>query len=169
LNRSRLLFEIVNGIRDVCGKDFLIGVRLSPEKFGMELKEVKALCKRLVDEENIDFLDISLWDCFKLPEDIHFQDLSLLEHFTEMDYKHVKLTVAGKISNAKEAGQILDVGVDFVTIGRSGILHHDFPIKVMENPDFIPVETPVSEEHLRKEGLSDTFINYMKRWPNFVK
>ncbi|MCP4884830.1 MAG: NADH:flavin oxidoreductase [Flavobacteriales bacterium] len=169
LNRSRLLFEIVNGIRDVCGKDFLIGVRLSPEKFGMELKEVKGLCKRLVDEENIDFLDISLWDCFKLPEDIQFQDLSLLEHFTEMDYKHVKLTVAGKINNAKEAGQILDAGVDFVTIGRSGILHHDFPIKVMENPDFIPVKTPVSEEHLRKEGLSDTFITYMKRWPNFVK
>ena len=59
-NRSRLLFEIVNSIRAACGKDFLLGVRLSPEKFGMELSEVKTLCKRLVDEGNVDFLDISL-------------------------------------------------------------------------------------------------------------
>ena len=168
-NRSRLLFEIVDGIRDVCGKDFLIGVRLSPEKFGMELAEVKTICKRLVDEGKIDFLDISLWDCFKLPEDPQYQDHSLLEHFTAMDFKHVKLTVAGKISNGKEARQILDAGVDFVTIGRSGILHHDFPLKVIENQDFQPVQLPVSKDYLRKEGLSDTFISYMNRWPNFVK
>ena len=168
-NRSRLLFEIVNSIRAACGKDFLLGVRLSPEKFGMELSEVKTLCKRLVDEGNVNFLDISLWDCFKLPEESEFQDRSLLEHFTQLDLKQVKLTVAGKIRNGKEVRQILETGVDFVTIGRSAILHHDFPVKVMENPDFIPVETPVSKTHLRKEGLSDRFIGYMNRWPDFVK
>ena len=167
-NRARLLFEIVNSIREACGKDFLIGVRLSPEKFGMDLAEVKALCKRLVDEGNVDFLDISLWDCFKLPEDSQFQDRSLLEHFTQLDLKQVKLTVAGKIRNGKEVRQILDAGVDFVTIGRSAILHHDFPVRVMEDPDFIPVETPVSKAHLQKEGLSDAFIGYMNRWPDFV-
>ncbi len=167
-NRARLLFEIVTGIRDACGKDFLLGVRLSPEKFGMDLTEAKTICKKLADEGNIDFLDISLWDCFKLPEEIQFQDQSLLEHFTELDLKQVKLTVAGKISNGKEVLQILDAGVDFVTIGRSAILHHDFPVKVIENPDFVPVKMPVSKERLRKEGLSDTFIDYLNRWPNFV-
>jgi len=167
-NRARLLFEIVNSIREACGKGFLLGVRLSPEKFGMDLAEVKALCKRLVDEGNVDFLDISLWDCFKLPEDSQFQDRSLLEHFTQLDLKQVKLTVAGKIRNGKEVRQILDAGVDFVTIGRSAILHHDFPVRVMEDPDFIPVETPVSKAHLQKEGLSDAFIGYMNRWPDFV-
>ncbi len=168
-NRSRLLFEIVDGVRKTCGKDFLLGVRLSPEKFGMELSEVKTLCKRLVDEGNVDFLDISLWDCFKLPEDPKYQNISLLEHFTSLDFKQVKLTVAGKISKAKEVQQILDAGVDFVTIGRSAILHHDFPVKVIENPDFEPIQIPVSKAYLRKEGLSDTFIDYMNRWPNFVQ
>lgn len=168
-NRSRLLFEIVDGVRKACGKDFLLGVRLSPEKFGMELSEVKTLCKRLVDEGNVDFLDISLWDCFKLPEDPKHQNISLLEHFTSLDFKQVKLTVAGKISNAKEVQQILDSGVDFVTIGRSAILHHDFPVKVIENPDFEPIQIPVSKAYLRKEGLSDTFITYMKRWPDFIQ
>jgi len=168
-NRSRLLFEIVDGVRKACGKDFLLGVRLSPEKFGMELSEVKTLCKRLVDEGNVDFLDISLWDCFKLPEDPKHQNISLLEHFTSLDFKQVKLTVAGKISKAKEVQQILDSRVDFVTIGRSAILHHDFPVKVIENPDFEPIQIPVSKAYLRKEGLSDTFITYMKRWPDFIQ
>ena len=167
-NRSRLLFEIVDGIRLACGKKFLLGVRLSPEKFGMELTEIKNLCKRFIEEGKIDFLDISLWDSFKLPEDVNFQNHTLLEHFTSLDLKQVKLTVAGKIRNGREVQQILDLGVDFITIGRSAILHHDFPAKVIENPDFTPKKTPVSKEYLRNEGLSDTFIAYMNRWPNFV-
>lgn len=168
-NRARLLFEIVNGIRVACGPEFLLGVRLSPEKVGMDIAEVKTICRQLIDEGNIDFLDISLWDCFKLPEDPQYQHLSLLEHFTNLDFKNVKLTVAGKISNGKEVRQILGAGVDFVTIGRSAILHHDFPVKVIENPNFEPIQIPVSKAYLRKEGLSDTFITYMKRWPDFVK
>ena len=167
-NRSRLLFEIIEGIREACGKNFILGVRLSPEKFGMELSEIKKLCSQFAEEAKIDFLDISLWDSFKLPEDSRFQNITLLEHFTSLDLKQVKLTVAGKIRNGQEVRQILDAGVDFVTIGRSAILHHDFPVKVIENPDFKSIETPVSKEYLHNEGLSDTFISYLGRWPNFV-
>jgi hypothetical protein len=64
---------------------------------------------------------------------------------------------------------VLEAGIDFVTIGRSAILHHDFPQKFIENPSFMPVENPVSEDYLKSEGLSKTFINYMKRWEGFVK
>ena len=55
-----------------------------------------------------------------------------------------------------------------MTIGRSGILHHDFPAKVINDPNFEPIQTPVSKEYLKKEGLGDNFVEYMKRWPNFV-
>ena len=37
-NRARLLFEIVNGIRQACGPEFLLGVRLSPERFGIRFE-----------------------------------------------------------------------------------------------------------------------------------
>jgi 2,4-dienoyl-CoA reductase-like NADH-dependent reductase (Old Yellow Enzyme family) len=168
LNRSRLLFEIIDGIREKCGKDFLLGVRLSPEKFGLDLQEIKSICQQLIDDHLIDFLDISLWDCFKMPEDNNYQNLSLLEHFTSLNFKNVLLTVAGKIKSGKDVHKILNSGVDFVTIGRSGILHHDFPIKVIENPNFEPVEIPVSEQYLFNEGLSKKFITYMRRWPDFV-
>lgn len=167
-NRSRLLFEIVDGIRAKCGKNFLLGVRLSPEKFGMDIQEIRSISQQLIDDHAIDFLDISLWDCFKHPDDIKYQDRSLLEHFTSLDRKHVLLTVAGKIRSGKDVHNILQTGVDFVTIGRSGILHHDFPIKVIDNPDFEPTETPVSEKYLFQEGLSRKFIDYMRKWPDFV-
>lgn len=168
-NRARLLFEIVNSIREKCGSKFLLGVRLSPERFGMKLREVKKIVQRLIDEGNIDFLDISLWDTFKLPEEEEHQNQSLLEHFTHLDRRSVKLTVAGKIRSGREVKKVLEAGVDFVSIGRSAILHHDFPKLVMENSGFTPVETPVSSDYLRKEGLGENFIKYMQRWDGFVR
>jgi 2,4-dienoyl-CoA reductase-like NADH-dependent reductase (Old Yellow Enzyme family) len=168
-NRSRLLFEIVEGIRESCGRDFLLGVRLSPERFGMDLIEAKETCERLIGTGNIDFLDISLWDCSKLSEDEKHQDRSRLQHFTELERNDVKLTVAGKIRSGKDVQKVLDAGVDFVTIGRSAILRHDFPLQVIDNQNFETVETPVSKEYLRKEGLGDAFIEYMGRWPDFTE
>ena len=169
VNRSRLLFEIVDAIREKCGKNFLLGVRLSPERFGMDIEEVKWVCQRLIDTENIDFLDISLWDCFKLPYDEKYQNITLLEHFKNLDFKKVKWTVAGKISNAVNVQKILNAGVDFVSIGTSAILHHNFPKLVIDNPAFNPIAIPVSEEYLKKEGLGKKFIEYLKRRANFVK
>ena len=167
-NRSRILFEILKEIRDAYGGDFLLGVRLSPERFGMDLSEVKILSQQLIDTGMIDFLDISLWDSFKHPEGESKGGKTLLEHITELDYKDVHLTVAGKIYGASEVQKILNAGVDFVTIGRSAILHHDFPARVIQDSAFRPIETPVSTEHLKQEGLSDKFIHYMRRWKGFV-
>lgn len=167
-NRARIIFEIIDGIRQACGEQFLLGIRLSPEKAGMDVMEVRSVCQRLIDEGKIDFLDISLWDSFKLPEDERYQDKTLLEHFSSLDFKQVKWTVAGKIRSGKDVHTILNAGVDFVAIGRSAILHHDFPAKVMGNPEFVPAENPVSKDYLRKEGLGEAFIEYMHRWPGFV-
>ncbi len=167
-NRSRLIFEIIEGIREKCGQNFLIGIRLSPERFGMKLSEIKLISQQLIDSQLIDFLDLSLWDCFKKPQEYPDSDKNLLEHVLELNYKNVKLTVAGNIRSGEDVRKILNAGVDFVTIGRSGILHHDFPKKVIENSNFKPIQNPVSSEYLKSEGLSDTFINYMRRWEGFV-
>lgn len=168
-NRARLLFEIIIGIRESCGTNFLLGVRLSPERFGMELSEMKTLCQQLIDNGKIDFLDVSLWDCFKYPEEEEHRGKTLLQHFTELDYKEVKLTVAGKIHTAKQVVEILNSNVDFVTLGRSGILHYDFPVKVMEDSNFETISLPVTKDYLKSQGLSETFIKYMANWKGFVE
>jgi len=168
-NRARLLFEIINGVRESCGAEFLLGVRISPERFGMQLSEMKILCQQLIDSGKIDFLDVSLWDVFKYPEEGEHKGKSLLNHFTELDYKDVKLTVAGKIHTAEDVAKILASKVDFVTVGRAGILHHDFPVKVMNDATFKIASLPVTTQYLQTEGLSETFINYMKNWKGFVE
>ncbi len=168
-NRSRIFFEIIEGIRKECGKDFLVGVRLSPERFGMVLDEIKDLCQNLAESGLIDFLDVSLWDCFKMPEEENQGHISLLEHFTSLDLKGVPMTVAGKIRNGNDVSKIMASGIDFVSIGRSGILHHDFPKQVMANPQFIPNPTPVTRDYLQEEGLGERFIDYMCRWKGFVE
>lgn len=167
-NRVRIIFEIVDGIRQACGPDFLLGVRLSPERFGMRLPEAKEVAQGLIDSGQVDFLDISIWDYTKLPAEEEYQNQTLLEHFIGLDYKEVFLTVAGNIRTGEDVHKVLASGVDFVTIGRSAILHHDFPERVIADPQFVPTPIPVSVDYLRQEGLSDNFIKYMGRWPDFV-
>ena len=86
-----------------------------------------------------------------------------------MNFGNTMLTVAGNIRSGKSVMKILESDVDFVTVGRAGILHHDFPKKVIEDPDFEPIKLPVSKQHLVNEGLSDKFIKYMQRWQGFVE
>ena len=167
-NRSRILFEILEGVRKECGPDFLLGIRLSPERFGLVLTEVTELTQNLMDSGLIDFMDISLWDSFKMPHDEAHQDQTLLKYFSVLDRKDVKMTVAGKIGTAQEAQAIIDSGIDFVSIGRAAILHHDYPDRVMADPGFSPINLPVSRKHLSREGLSETFIEYMTKWEGFV-
>lgn len=167
-NRSRLLFEIIDAVRENCGEEFLLGLRLSPERFGMRLGEVITLAQRLMNEATIDFLDMSLWDVFKEPEEEEFKGQSLMSFFTELERGPVKLGVAGKISTPQEAGQVLADGIDWVILGRAGILHHDFPERCKSDPVFTPSTLPVTREYLAREGLSEKFVDYMAGWSGFV-
>jgi len=166
-NRKRLLFEIIEGIRSACGPGFLMGVRLSPERFGMELSEIKKCTQEIVDSGWVDFLDISLWDVYKKPEEDDSR--TLLDHFTDIAYGDTFWTVAGHIRHGGDVAHVLNSDVDFVSIGRSAIIHHDFPQRVLADPAFRSLEPPYSSEYLSKEGLGPAFIDYMKRWPGFVK
>jgi len=69
---------------------------------------------------------------------------------------------------AEAARWCLAEGCDFVLAGRAAILHHDFPEKVAGDASFVMASLPVSEAHLKAEGLGDSFIGYMKGWKGFV-
>jgi 2,4-dienoyl-CoA reductase-like NADH-dependent reductase (Old Yellow Enzyme family) len=167
-NRARFLLEVIDGVRAVCRPDFSLGVRLSPERFGMRLLEIRSVAQRLMAEGRIDYLDMSLWDCFKEPEDPSLHGRNLLSYFTDLDRGSVRLGAAGKIMSSADAASVLDAGMDFVVIGRAAVLHHDFPRRVVADPAFRPVATPVSPEYLHGEGLSDRFVQYMRNWKGFV-
>lgn len=167
-NRSRLLREIIDAVRSQCRKDFIIGVRLSPERYDIELLEMQALAQQLCTEGRVDFIDLSLWDVFKEPADKAFKGRSLLSYFTEIDRGEVLLGVAGKLYSAKDCQRCLELGADFVMPGRAAILHHDFPRQVAANPDFTAVALPVSVAYLQQQGVGKAFIDYLSGWQGFV-
>lgn len=167
-NRSRLLLEVIDGIRRQCRPDFQIGLRLSPERFGMRLAEARELATIIMQAGQIDYLDMSLWDIAKEPHEEEFQGRSLLSYFTELPRGNVRLGAAGKIMDAPTAARLIDAGCDFVTIGRAGVLRHDFPMRARKNPELQSPPLPVSVEHLRTEGATDPFIAYLRTFPGFV-
>ena len=167
-NRARLVLEILDGVRAACRPDFNLGLRLSPERFGLSLMEVRDLAGRLFSEAKIDYLDMSLWDCFKEPVEEAHRGRTLMSYFTDLPRGEVRLGVAGKIMSAADARAMLDAGADFVLLGRAAILHHDWPQKARANPDFRPVSLPVTRAHLEAEGLGPAFVTYMATWAGFV-
>jgi 2,4-dienoyl-CoA reductase-like NADH-dependent reductase (Old Yellow Enzyme family) len=168
-NRTRPLFDIIDGIRARCRPGFQIGVRLSPERFGMQLEEVRSVAQRLMNEGAIDYLDMSLWDVFKEPVDEAYRGRSLMSYFTDLERGRVRLGVAGKVSRPADAQACLDAGADFVLLGRAAILNHDFPNRTAADPAFQPATLPVSRAYLRGEGLGEAFVGYMAGWPGFVQ
>ena len=112
---------------------------------------------------------MSLWDCFKPPQDPAYADRPLIEHFAALHRKATKLGVAGKIMDAATARRCLDSGADFVLIGRGAMLHHDFARRALADPGFCSIERPVSRAHLQAEGLGPAFVQYVSStWPRFV-
>ncbi len=160
--KIRMLVELVEQVRVACGPDFLLSVRLSPERFSLSIEDVLLSAQRLLDMKQIDLLDWSLWDVNPTSG-----GESLLEAVLELEYGECKTVVAGKIASALQTRQVLSKGVDMVGVGRGGILHHNFP-QLCSDMGFASRALPVSESVLRAEGLSAKFIQYLSRWENFV-
>ena len=167
-NRSRLLKEIIAGVRSECREDFMLGVRLSSERFGIFIGESKELAAELMTSGDLDFLDMSLWDSFKEPEEEQFKGKSLIQHFVELNRGNTRLGVAGNLRTPQDVTKAMELGVDWIMLGRAAILHHNFPHLYEQDNGFVPIEIPVSAEYLTKEGLSQKFIDYMSNW-GFVK
>jgi 2,4-dienoyl-CoA reductase-like NADH-dependent reductase (Old Yellow Enzyme family) len=167
-NRSRIFFEIVDAVRNACGNDFHLAVRLSPERFGVSTLEVVDLYARLVATGQVDLVDLSLWDVFKEAIDPAVEGRALLELFTEVDRGSTRLGAAGKLYSGADLRRALDAGLDLVVLGRAAITNHDFPRLVKTDPNEAMRDLPVSVETLHAEGLGDRFVDYMRGWKGFV-
>lgn len=167
-NRARLLFDILRGIRARCRPDFQLGVRLSTERYGLRLAEMIDVCREIFHQQQVDYIDLSLWNAEKEPVDEAYQGRSLMSYFTELDRGAVRLGVAGKIMTPATAATMIDRGADFVLLGRAAILHHDYPTRARTEQRFAPVELPVTADYLASQGLTEPFIHYMRNFKGFL-
>jgi 2,4-dienoyl-CoA reductase-like NADH-dependent reductase (Old Yellow Enzyme family) len=168
-NRARFLFECIDGVRAATKPGFSLGVRLSPERWGIQLPEIRDVAQWLMRDARIDYIDMSLWDIRKEPNDEAYQGRTLASYFTDLDRNGTRLGAAGKIMSAEDARDVIAMGFDFPVLGRAAILHHDFPKRAAADANFAAIATPVSEAYLREEGLGPAFVNYMRTWKGFVE
>ena len=166
-NRFKITQAIIDGIRQRCGANFNLGIRISPERYGQVLPEMLEIAQHLFSEAKIDYLDMSLWDYAKKSEDKAYTG-TLASHFAKLNRGQVRLGGAGKIALPSDAQALLDEGYDFAFLGKGSILNHDFPNQLAKDAGWTPRPQPASRAALKAEGLSDGFVDYMKRWEGFV-
>ncbi|WP_157219199.1 NADH:flavin oxidoreductase [Flavisphingomonas formosensis] len=169
-NRTRIYREIIDGIRAATGADFQLGVRLSPEKYAYSTDEAIAFAEELLGGGQLDYLDMSLWDSFKLPDESGYHPARLVDVFGRLPRSGgVRLGVAGHIFSSKDAQDCLDSGADFVFFGRGAILHHDMARRAIEEPEFVSKTFPVTRDYLAQQAVGPAFQTYLATgWKNYV-
>ena len=167
-SRSKFLREIIQSVRKATKPDFLIAVRISPiiEKAGIYLEESLELARILCDME-IDMLHISCWDVFQ-PVEGDESGPSLTKRFREVIPPNIPLISTGAVWTSQDAMWLMNEGADIIGVARVGIAHPDWP-KYLADENYQPQRPPFSVEHLENVELSPIFIEYMKRWKNFVE
>lgn len=164
-DRSRVLFDVLRGVRESTGDDFQVGVRLTPRGNGVVLDEGVTVAQWVLDSGLVDYVDMSLWDAFASVDE---GGSLLIDQFTLLDRGWTRLGVAGKIRTAEQARWCMEHGADFVDLGRAAIVHHDFPRRAVD-ADFAMAQLPVTREHLRAQHVGEDFIDYLDAgWPDFV-
>jgi 2,4-dienoyl-CoA reductase-like NADH-dependent reductase (Old Yellow Enzyme family) len=168
-NRAGVVLAVLKGIRERCGPDFSLGLRLSPERFGLDVGEIRQVATEAMGFGGLDYLDMSLWDVRKQPNDEAYAARPLLDWFTDLPRGTAKLGAAGKVMSAADARFLLEKGCDFAVVGRAAILRHDFPRRVAADADYASPTLPVTAQHLTDEGLGPAFLDYMRTWKGFVE
>ncbi len=168
-DRTRILREIVQGIRDATGPDFQVGLRLTPERMGIELADAVETARWALSCGLLDALDMSLWDVRKEPEEESYAGTQLIDHFTGMERGDTRLSVAGKVLGSHDAQWCLDQGADAVTIGTGAILQWDVADRMLADAGFRSVDQPVTREHLATQLVGPAFVDYLAAgWKDFV-
>lgn len=143
MNRARLLFEVIDAIKEKCGKDFPIILRISgSEKIegGNTVEDVKALVSHLI-EHGIDAFEISGGSQYELPNKImpshgEKQASNLEEALAIKEISSVPVILVGKINRPQLARDLVESGqVDGVVIGRALLADPDFVKKTKEGRD----------------------------------
>lgn len=169
-NRAKILLEIIEKIKINTSKDFLIGVRISPEdKYtfeGIDFDDSLSLATML-EKSEIDFLHLSPWEALKKPEKYINQDKALISYFKEA-VPNTTIIVAGGIWKKEDAVKALELGADIVAVGKVAIACADWPKRILDKSYETPLP-PYTSKYLKEQFLGPSFIDYMKKWKGFVE
>lgn len=138
-HRLRFVREIIGGIRDRCGPEFILGLKLSVDEYvagGIDVAEAQALVSLLLQTHPVDYLAASQAG-FGPTLDAHVPD----QFFTAMAFRHharalrevsrdVPVMALGRISTLAAADDLLATGdADLIGLSRPLIADADLVSK----------------------------------------
>ena len=149
-NMLRAAREIVEGIKEACGKDYPVGMRFSLQTFvkganqglltpegeqGRSLEE-SIECAKMLESYGYDYLsvDTGVYDSFWYACSPMYIPQSFMFDMAEKCKKAVSIPVicGGRMNDAAACAEALEEGkFDAVTLGRPGIADPDYPNKAI--------------------------------------
>ena len=116
-NRFRIVSEMIAATRQVVGNDFIIGMRISAEELepdGLDQAAWLDICRRLSDEEELDYLSVTVGSMMGLAGSVHVVPPMFIDHaYTAPHAGNIKrevrqsVLVTGRINQPQLAEQIL--------------------------------------------------------------
>lgn len=164
-NRSRIIVRIIKSVRKQLPRDFIIGVRLSPESYGsingIEWKNQVEVASLLADND-IDYIHFSMIDTFKTSSSMTSSNLNktepLLSLIKEELGSKIPLLVAGKITNFARASNAFKLGADLVAVGTAAIGNTTWVNSSLAHEQ-LSIQ-PFSQESIQKSGFNQAAIDY---------
>lgn len=164
-NRARFATEVIRACRKVTSPDFLLGFRMSFENAGMEkgldIDENIQIANWLIDE-GIDYVHISNLDY--RAKSVKYPDQNTIQYIKSKLNNTVPLIGVGSVSTLADALQAMDYGADIVAIGRAAIGNKNLPV-LFADEKLLPANNPFPESDLIELGISQNFINYLRKMP----
>jgi 2,4-dienoyl-CoA reductase-like NADH-dependent reductase (Old Yellow Enzyme family) len=166
--RTKIVLEIFRSIKEKVPESFIVGIRISPEikKLGIHLNDSLYLVEALKNE-GIDFIHISCWNIYAKSTEYPKNSNTLTEWFTKTIDDLPPVITTGNIWSCQDAFNALNQGADLLGVARVGIAYPDWPKKLFSK-EYNPKKSPYSFDKLKKAGLGDVFIEYMRLWKGFV-
>ncbi len=138
-NRTRFVREVIANIREKCGWDFVVDIRLSGSEFvegGLTIEDTKAIA-RMVEEAGVDMIHVSLGNYLTFDWNIPsgYREHGLIAEHGKAVKEAVKVpvTVVGRINDPFLADSIIASGkADLVGMGRASLVDPWMPNKAKE-------------------------------------
>jgi 2,4-dienoyl-CoA reductase-like NADH-dependent reductase (Old Yellow Enzyme family)/thioredoxin reductase len=138
-NRTRFAREIIHDVRNKCGDDFIIDMRISADEFvegGLNIEDNKAIA-RILEEAGLDMLHVSIGNYLSVDlcdPGCHTNHGWFTDWAKELRaLVNIPVITVSRINDPFLADSILASGkADFVAMGRASLTDPAMPIKAQE-------------------------------------
>lgn len=139
-NRFRIVADMIAATRQAVGNEFIIGMRISAEELepdGLDQSAWLDICRRLNDEAELDYLNVTVGSMMGLAGSVHVVPPMFIDHaYTAPLAGAIKrevrqsILVTGRINQPQLAEQVLALGqADMCGMTRALISDADMPAK----------------------------------------